>query len=99
MEKKSSSFNDLQVFAIKDLKADCFLTPFFARNIPEAIRSVSGAVNDNQSQLNKFSGDFAVYSLGYLDQKTGQMIPMEQPLHLIPCSDLLHKKEAENGRT
>lgn len=65
----------LQCYSIRDEKAACFLSPYFAKSTVEAVRSLTVAANDPQSNLNRFADDFGLYLLGVVDENTGVLTP------------------------
>lgn len=72
----------LQMFSIKDLRADCFISPWFDKNVPQAIRTVVVAVGDPESNLSKFASDFALYQVGTFDPETGVVAEISPPINL-----------------
>lgn len=62
----------LHVLAIRDLKADAYMTPFFAHNVGAAVRDFGDQVKDQKSGvLNRHPEDFELVSLGSYDDQTG----------------------------
>jgi len=73
------------VIAVKDLAAQTFGQPFFAKHPNEAIRSFSDEVNRQPvadpntgltaiNNLYSHSHDFELYELGFFDDRTGFLI-------------------------
>jgi len=89
----------LFIFAVKDLRADCFLTPWFAKNVPEAMRELTQVARDPKTTLNQFASDFALYQLGSLEQKDGHVAPAgDAPIHICIVDALLDVKgKVSNG--
>lgn len=62
----------MKVFGIYDSKAECFLPPFMMKTKGEAIRALSGHVNDPEHNFCKFAADFTLFDLGSWDEQTGR---------------------------
>jgi len=69
----------MKMFAVKDLKAEGFNTPFFQPTFGLAERSFKEATKDNQSFLSKTPEDFSLYFLGEFNQQTGLLTPEQNP--------------------
>lgn len=80
----------LLVYTIKDVKAEYFFTPFFAKSLIEAMRSVTVAVQDPQSNLSRFVDDFTLYQVGSFDDLMGTFISKE-PILIAPLNTLVKK--------
>lgn len=78
----------LQAFAIKDLKADVFMSPFFCGNARDAIRNATVEAQNPESLLCKFSGDFALFHIGTFDANVGMLQPVQHPVLVVPISQL-----------
>lgn len=63
----------INVYAIKDLKVNAFLQPFFSQTHGSAIRAFADHCADKQSMPNKHPEDFILYSIGKYDDQTGQL--------------------------
>jgi len=61
------------VFAVFDSKVGHYLQPFHLRSIGEAQRVFSETVNDPQTNLNRYPGDFALFHIGYFDSSSGSL--------------------------
>lgn len=69
----------LQILAIKDVKVNAFMQPFFMRTNEEAIRAFTTTVNDPTTQFNKHPEDFHLYNLGEFDEIDGT-IESQEPI-------------------
>jgi len=79
----------MQCYSIKDEKADCFFTPYYAKSQTDAVRGVTTEVNNPQSNLNLYSDDFAMYLLGVVDMQTGIITPHKNgPERIVQLSIL-----------
>lgn len=61
----------LEMFAIYDLKADSYQTPFFAVNSPVAERMFSAMKSDSTTMVYRFPEDFRLFRVGEFDMVTG----------------------------
>lgn len=64
----------MQAYAIKDLKGDCFFMPFYMETEAQAKRVVINTAMDSKTSLNMFASDFALYELGIQDFVTGKFV-------------------------
>lgn len=60
-----------KIYTVYDSKAETYLPPFFMRSKGEALRAWIQAVNDEQTQFNKYPADFTMFELGEFDDVTG----------------------------
>lgn len=65
-----------QVYAIRDLKADAYLQPFFSHNNGTAIRSFADACQKEDAPFFKHPSDFALFHLGVFDDVSGSIEPV-----------------------
>lgn len=63
----------LRAFALRDMKADNFHAPFFVPSPIQAIRLLGQLVQDKNSELGKWPGDFTLYEIGTYETSTGFM--------------------------
>lgn len=63
----------LKAFALRDMKADNFHAPFFVPSAVQATRLLSELVQNKNSELGKYPGDFMLYEIGALDTSTGTL--------------------------
>lgn len=80
MAQKTKGEN-MKMFAIKDIKAEGFNTPFFQPTFGLAERMFKEACQDEKSIISKNKEDFSLYYMGEFDQKSGDFTP-EQPKHI-----------------
>jgi hypothetical protein len=66
----------LHVFAVYDVKAGYYATPFMLRSQGEALRGFQNECNNPQSMLNSHPADFELFQLGTFDQDSGGIEPM-----------------------
>lgn len=78
----------IKVYAVKDVAAGEFMSPFYVQNDLMLKRVVKQAVNaEKQNVFNEFPEDKQVYCLGEFDSSTGKITSCEPDLKLN-CIDL-----------
>jgi len=73
---------ELKVYSVRDSKGEVYFTPFFNKTHGEAIRNFKALSNDQASMISKYPEDFDLYHLGTYNNVTGQIKPLDTPLHL-----------------
>jgi len=79
----------MNLYAIRDIKADAFASPFHIQNDGMAVRAASDVALDTNSLLNKHPSDYEVWFLGSFDESTG--IITSSPRHLVGVNSLIIK--------
>ena len=74
---------------LRDVKADCFLTPFTSENDATASRALGGIVNDKQSMFGQHPADYVVYCVGTFDQSSGQLVGEDTPRYAFSLTQLV----------
>lgn len=72
----------LEMFTIRDIKADAFLQPFFTPNKAMALRAFGNAINDPKTQFNANPEDYSLYHIGAFDEAVGRVDLLPDPEHL-----------------
>lgn len=62
--------NILNIFSVKDGKAEAYITPFFLPNTEMAIRTFGASCSDKQHTFGLYPQDFHLYHLGTFDMLT-----------------------------
>lgn len=83
---------ELQIFSIKDNKAEVFNSPFYMKTKGEALRAFDRTVNDPKTQINEYPKDFDLYVLGTFHSDTGKIKPID-PKHIAEAISFLKKEE------
>lgn len=65
----------LKVFAMRDVKADAFGSPFFLPSEGVARRMLGEWVQDKRSEVAKYPSEFDMYLIGTFNNETGLMTP------------------------
>ncbi|WNK15005.1 MAG: nonstructural protein [Microvirus sp.] len=72
----------MQMYSIRDNKADFYGQPFYARTKADALRSFSDAINGGVEQFSKHSSDFDLFYVGDFDELTCSILPIPNIMHL-----------------
>ena len=65
----------INIYAIKDAKADAFLNPFFKPNDAMAERDFANACADENSMFARNPEDFQIYHIGEFDDESAEVKP------------------------
>lgn len=65
----------LSIVAVRDVKAECFNTPFFSQGSAVALRGFIQAVNTpaEDNLFHRYPQDFELWELGTFDPSTGHI--------------------------
>nr|UXQ88001.1 MAG: nonstructural protein [Microvirus sp.] len=63
----------MEIFTIRDSKANAYLTPFFSPTSAVAIRSCLSAMQEEGHQFRVHVEDFSLYRIGSYDDDTGRI--------------------------
>lgn len=61
--------------AVRDVKVEAYLRPFWTHTPASAVRDFTDAVNDPNSPLSKHPSDFELFVVGDYDDSTGELFP------------------------
>jgi len=70
----------LKIFSIHDVKAKCYVHPFFLPERGMAARSFSDCVNSSEHQFGQHPHDYTLFEMGTFDDSTGIITPHNSPL-------------------
>lgn len=82
----------LKVFAVRDMKAEAFLQPFYSPSVGSAVRAFTDAVNDKNCPFNKHPRDYVLYEIGEYDDATGGLASLELVKMYMAGSDVIELK-------
>lgn len=71
----------MKMFAVRDVKSEGFMTPFFQPTFGLAERMFKEAANDEKSMICKNPEDFSLYYLGEFNNASGEL-KSEKPKHI-----------------
>lgn len=81
------------IFSVYDAQAKMHMAPFTRATIGLAERDFKQGVNDPNSQMYKTPEDFTLWHVGYFDDETGDVIPLERTVKCAIASALKDQKE------
>lgn len=67
----------VNLYAIKDVKAQAFRNPFCSVHTSEAVRAFTTSVKDERTEYGQYPSDFELYHLGRCDLNTGKLVTLE----------------------
>lgn len=69
-----------KVFAVRDIRADLFFTPYFLPTEGQAIRGFADEISSGKedSLLCKHPGDFELYYIGEFDETSGTFSSLDE---------------------
>lgn len=70
----------LRIFAVRDVKAEAYLRPFFAETRGLGVRAFVDAVNDSAHPMHKHVEDYFFFELGTFDEESGIVASEVVPL-------------------
>lgn len=76
------------IFCFHDIASDIFINPFIADNSNDAIRAVSQLVNKPGNNMADFPQDFVLYQSGTISFEDGRLIPIPDPILIVPIIKL-----------
>lgn len=86
----------MQIFTIRDAKAETYNVPFTALTGALAMRSIQAGLNE-QNQMAEFAEDFSLWNIGWFDIATGQ-IEACTPKHVVEVQDLIRRNDGEQSK-
>lgn len=78
-----------KVFAVRDVKAEYFLQPFFCDSTGEALRAFGDASNEPKTPMGSHPSDYVLYEIGSYDNAVGRVEPLALVRMLACGSDFL----------
>lgn len=85
----------LQLFAIFDSKAECYLPPFLIKTKGEALRSLGELVADPQHNFSKYAEDFTLFHLGTWDDQTCKYSLLQASESVVKLHELKRSPKEE----
>lgn len=82
----------LRAFAIYDVKAEVYNTPFFYGANGQAVRAFKDLANDKQTTVGRHPEDFKLMVLGTFDDGTGEFVSSD-PTSLGFATDYVERAE------
>lgn len=78
----------LEGYAIFDKKTDAYANVIFLPHIVAATRGLEQTMRDPNSMISQYAEDYALYLVGYFDDKNGMLYPEIPPKHMFNLSTL-----------
>lgn len=69
----------MKMYTVYDSKIQAYDKPFVLRNMAEATRAWSQAVNDPQTMMSKYPADYVLYEIAEWDDTTGKIKTYDAP--------------------
>lgn len=85
----------LQVFAIRDTKAEAYMRPFFTQTKGLALRSFIEIAKDKEHPIGKYPGDYHLFRIAEYDDNTGKISPLDTKENMGCALDFLNPSESE----
>jgi len=79
-----------KMYSVYDSKSEIFSSPFTSVNDSTAVRDFSRAVNDEQTDINRFPLDYSLFTLGTFDDTSGVITPASPPAVLVQAASLVN---------
>lgn len=79
----------LEIFSVRDSKAELFITPFHAPTIAAGLRMFESAVNTVDGQFFQHADDYTLFHIGTFSQDSGILVPLATPVSLGLASTLI----------
>lgn len=73
----------LLVFAVRDVKAEAFLPPFFMKTNGMATRAFMDEVNREKSSFGEHPEDFSLFRIAEFDEESAAFVNEIQPVPLM----------------
>ncbi|AXL14733.1 nonstructural protein [Microviridae sp.] len=91
--KTNYSEATMKLYAVGDLKAQCFTAPVVRRNDQVAMRDMSFLVNEKENQYAQFPEDYIMVRLGEWNETTGQIELEDQPVTICNLASLVKETD------
>lgn len=83
----------LNIYAIRDTKAEAFMQPFFERTNETATRAVQTAT-EKDGNFRTYAEDYSLWLIGNFNDNNGKISPETAPIHLSNLVDIRDRTEA-----
>jgi len=78
-------------YALRDIKANYFLTPFPAPSDAAALRSLTEWANDETTMIGKHPADFQLWKVGAWDPAEGEMTGEKTNQHIADGNSVVRQ--------
>ena len=85
----------MNVYTLRDTKAEAFNLPFFSDNHATAMRSLTVQLEQDPN-MQAFAEDFVLYCVGTFDQASGRLTPRD-PEQVVDVNELRTPEVSQLG--
>jgi hypothetical protein len=78
----------LNVYTVRDDKAQAYFNPFFMQNDSLAVRAMTDCVSDPSHQFAKHTADFSLWKLGEYDDTSAKFDLLASPQQMLNLVEL-----------
>jgi len=75
----------LKMFAVRDMKAQAFLQPFYSPSTGSALRAFGDAAQDGTCPFSKHPEDYVLYEIATYDDATAEIVSVV-PMRMLACA-------------
>jgi len=77
----------LNVYSIRDIKAEIYGNPFYMSQDGQALRAFGDLVGDEKTSISKHPEDYQLFKLAEYDDVSGKHIALDAPKYMSQGSD------------
>lgn len=85
----------LKIFSVYDSKAKTYNTPFFVKEIGQAVRSFTDLTLDMRSDVAKHPEDYSLFYLASFDDEDGLIDPLQTPECVAKAWELVAQNDSK----
>lgn len=78
----------LEIYSVRDSKAEVYNQPFFNKTHGEAERNFAELTKDQKSMVAKYPDDYDLFHIGSYDDSTGVLSPLDTPRHIVKAVNI-----------
>lgn len=82
----------LNVYSVRDLKAECYSQPYFASNDAVAVRMFSDVCKDVETPIGAHPSDYALFRVGVWNTESGSLAGTDVPIPVMTGVDAMSIK-------
>lgn len=86
------------IYSVHDRESETFIKPFGMETDRDAKEGFKVVVNDEKTNYHKYPDDFSLVKLGSFDQRTGQLLILEDRQTICWAKDLVILDNKEKGQ-
>lgn len=89
----------LELFTVRDVKAEVYLPPFTFRHKGEAVRAFEQSLQDRNTTMGQFPQDYVLFRLGTYDDVSANFDLHAVPEFIMNGDIILNRRNRDNGET